>query len=242
MASGLQRRRDPSRGASVWPRWRRCCSARPPRSFRSRRAASTRWPRRRSCTSAPAFGAGDQARARRALGHRPGTRRETALTRADLPRVLLVALLGGFAGPALLVYGLETHRCGPRVALADPRGAAHRPAGGGAVSRVRLAARLVRGHAHHHRRGDAGVSGARAPRGTGPDDGRALRRSRLPRLGARQQHLPQAGRSRSAGRRRRQGALRSLPVARRGLRRRMDHHRRRRRRCDSWPSARSATD
>jgi drug/metabolite transporter (DMT)-like permease len=37
-----------------------------------------------------------------------GPRKEAPLTRADLPRVLLVALLGGFAGPALLVYGLET--------------------------------------------------------------------------------------------------------------------------------------
>ncbi len=41
-------------------------------------------------------------------GARPsGIRKEAALTRADLPRVLLVALLGGFAGPALLVFGLE---------------------------------------------------------------------------------------------------------------------------------------
>ena len=39
---------------------------------------------------------------------RSGTRKEAALTRADLPRVLLVALLGGFAGPALLVYGLKS--------------------------------------------------------------------------------------------------------------------------------------
>src|SRR5947199_1551424 len=31
-------------------------------------------------------------------------RKEAALTRADLPRVLLVALLGGVAGPTLLVY------------------------------------------------------------------------------------------------------------------------------------------
>jgi drug/metabolite transporter (DMT)-like permease len=38
---------------------------------------------------------------------RSGARRDAALTRADLPRVLLVALLGGFAGPALLVHGLE---------------------------------------------------------------------------------------------------------------------------------------
>jgi len=38
---------------------------------------------------------------------RAGAGRETALGRPDLPRVLLVALLGGFAGPALLVYGLE---------------------------------------------------------------------------------------------------------------------------------------
>jgi drug/metabolite transporter (DMT)-like permease len=42
-------------------------------------------------------------------GRRPsGTQKEASLTRADLPRVLLVALLGGFAGPALLVYGLES--------------------------------------------------------------------------------------------------------------------------------------
>src|SRR3954468_4327674 len=33
---------------------------------------------------------------------------EARLTRADLPRGLLVALLGGFLGPALLVYGLES--------------------------------------------------------------------------------------------------------------------------------------
>src|SRR6185312_9861900 len=39
---------------------------------------------------------------------RSGPRSEAALTRADLPRVLLVALLGGFAGPALLVHGLES--------------------------------------------------------------------------------------------------------------------------------------
>ena len=38
---------------------------------------------------------------------RSDTPKEPALTRADLPRVLLVALLGGFAGPALLVHGLE---------------------------------------------------------------------------------------------------------------------------------------
>ena len=48
------RRADRSRAASVWPRSRRCCSARRLRSFRSRRAASTRSPPRRSCTSAPA--------------------------------------------------------------------------------------------------------------------------------------------------------------------------------------------
>jgi drug/metabolite transporter (DMT)-like permease len=42
------------------------------------------------------------------LGRSGGARRETALARSDLPRVLLVALLGGFAGPALLVYGLES--------------------------------------------------------------------------------------------------------------------------------------
>ena len=53
-------------------------------------------------------GAGDQAGARRTFGHRrSGARKEASLTRADLPRVLLVALLGGFAGPALLVYGLK---------------------------------------------------------------------------------------------------------------------------------------
>lgn len=45
-------------------------------------------------------------RDRRSGGGRSGARKEAALTRADLPRVLLVALLGGFAGPALLVYGL----------------------------------------------------------------------------------------------------------------------------------------
>src|SRR5947199_1097506 len=39
---------------------------------------------------------------------RSDARKEAALTRADLPRVLLVALLGGFAGPALLVHGLES--------------------------------------------------------------------------------------------------------------------------------------
>jgi drug/metabolite transporter (DMT)-like permease len=38
----------------------------------------------------------------------PGTQKEASLSRADLPRVLLVALLGGFAGPALLVYGLKS--------------------------------------------------------------------------------------------------------------------------------------
>src|SRR5579863_1998608 len=43
----------------------------------------------------------------RSGGGRSGTRKEASLTRADLPRVLLVALLGGFAGPALLVYGLK---------------------------------------------------------------------------------------------------------------------------------------
>ena len=39
---------------------------------------------------------------------RSGAPKEAALTRADLPRVLLVALLGGFAGPALLVHGLKS--------------------------------------------------------------------------------------------------------------------------------------
>ena len=43
------------------------------------------------------------ARARRA-----GTRKEAALTRSDLPRILLVAVLGGIAGPAMLVYGLRS--------------------------------------------------------------------------------------------------------------------------------------
>jgi drug/metabolite transporter (DMT)-like permease len=38
---------------------------------------------------------------------RSGRRKEAPLTRADLPRVLMVALLGGFAGPALLVQGLK---------------------------------------------------------------------------------------------------------------------------------------
>lgn len=55
------------------------------------------------------LGAGVLALATKLGRPRPsGARTETSLTRADLPRVLLVALLGGFAGPALLVYGLET--------------------------------------------------------------------------------------------------------------------------------------
>jgi len=48
------------------------------------------------------------ARDGRSGPRRSETRKEAALTGADLPRVLLVALLGGFAGPALLVYGLES--------------------------------------------------------------------------------------------------------------------------------------
>ena len=45
----------------------------------------------------------------RRSGARPSdAQKEASLTRPDLPRVLLVALLGGFAGPALLVYGLES--------------------------------------------------------------------------------------------------------------------------------------
>ncbi len=38
---------------------------------------------------------------------RTGAPKEAALTRSDLPRVLLVAVLGGVAGPVLLVRGLE---------------------------------------------------------------------------------------------------------------------------------------
>lgn len=39
---------------------------------------------------------------------RAAPRREAALLRSDAPRVFLVAVLGGVAGPALLVYGLRT--------------------------------------------------------------------------------------------------------------------------------------
>lgn len=39
---------------------------------------------------------------------RRGDHKEAALTRSDLPRVLFVAVLGGIAGPALLVYGLKS--------------------------------------------------------------------------------------------------------------------------------------
>jgi drug/metabolite transporter (DMT)-like permease len=39
---------------------------------------------------------------------RAGTRKEAALTPSDVPRLLIVALLGGIAGPALLVYGLKS--------------------------------------------------------------------------------------------------------------------------------------
>ncbi len=53
------------------------------------------------------LGAGAAALLSRLGRHaRAGAPREAALRRADLPRVLLVALLGGFAGPALLVHGL----------------------------------------------------------------------------------------------------------------------------------------
>jgi drug/metabolite transporter (DMT)-like permease len=38
---------------------------------------------------------------------RTGTRTEATLTWSDVPRVLLVAVLGGIAGPAMLVYGLK---------------------------------------------------------------------------------------------------------------------------------------
>ena len=39
---------------------------------------------------------------------RAGTRKEAALTRSDIPRILVVAVLGGIAGPALLVYGIKS--------------------------------------------------------------------------------------------------------------------------------------
>ena len=52
------------------------------------------------------LGAGGFAMAARV--RRAGSRREAALRRADVPRVLIVAVLGGIAGPALLVYGLES--------------------------------------------------------------------------------------------------------------------------------------
>jgi drug/metabolite transporter (DMT)-like permease len=55
------------------------------------------------------LGAGALAMVGKLARHgRASAPREAALTRADLPRVLLVALLGGFAGPALLVRGLES--------------------------------------------------------------------------------------------------------------------------------------
>lgn len=59
--------------------------------------------------SAAAFlylGAGGFALAVRSW--RASARTDAGLTRADLPRVLLVAVLGGIAGPALLVRGLAT--------------------------------------------------------------------------------------------------------------------------------------
>jgi drug/metabolite transporter (DMT)-like permease len=52
------------------------------------------------------LGAGTFALGARAWRSR--ARREAAVTRSDVPRVLLVAVLGGIAGPALLVHGLAT--------------------------------------------------------------------------------------------------------------------------------------
>ena len=47
------------------------------------------------------------SRIRRSGTHRAGTRAEAALGWSDVPRIVVVAILGGVAGPALLVYGLE---------------------------------------------------------------------------------------------------------------------------------------